>query len=283
MTILVTTPNGKVGTEVVKQLLAQGQAVRVGAHTVEKAKKAFPGAEVVPFDFADEASVKAALKGVKGLYLASPTDTSIEQKYRVIDLAKAAGVQRIVNLSAMGVENTDTPLRLTEKYIEASGLEFTILRPTWFMQNYSTGSAESIKHGVLAEPAGDGKTGFIDTRDIAAVAVAALTQEGHNGKFYALTGGEVLNRYQAAELISQATGQPVQYVPQSDEDFRQAMQNFMAPDYLDLLVSLYGGVRTGWTEVVTPDVQQVLGRAPITFAQFAQDYKEAWLQSEAVK
>ena len=280
MTILVTTPNGKVGSEVVKGLLARNIPVRVAAHTVSKAQ---PGAEVVPFAFENEDQVQAALQGVTALYMATINDTTLEDQNRLVDLAKAAGVQRIVRLSAAGVENSDAPLRKNELYIEASGIPYTILRPTWFMQNYSTGSAASIQNGVIAEPSGDGKTSFIDTRDIAEVAIAALTQDGHRGKAYHLTGGEALNRYQVAELISQAVGFPVKYTPVTDDEHRAAMQNYIPADYLEFLIMLYGGIREGWTEVVSQDVNQVLGRPPITFAQFAQDYKEVWSQPETVK
>jgi len=283
MTILVTTPNGKVGSEVVKGLLARNIPVRVAAHTVSKAQQAFPGAEVVPFSFENADQVQAALQGVTALYVATINDTTLEDQNRLVDLAKAAGVQRIVRLSAAGVENTDAPLRQNELYIEASGIPYTILRPSWFMQNYSTGSAASIQNGVIAEPSGDGKTAFIDTRDIADVAIAALTQEGHAGKAYHLTGSEALTRHQVADYISQAVGFPVQYTPITDDEHRAAMQNYIPADYLEFLLMLYGGIRAGWTEVVSPDVNQVLGRAPITFAQFAQDYKEVWLQPEAVK
>ena len=155
--ILVTTPNGKVGSEVVKQLLEQGESVRLAAHTPQKARDAFPDAEVVPFKFGEEESVQAALQGVSALYLASPDPMPPVQQ--VVDLAQEAGVKRVVRLSAMGIEESDNPLRQIERYIEASGLKWTFLRPNWFMQNYSTTNAQSVREqGVIAEPAGDAKT-----------------------------------------------------------------------------------------------------------------------------
>jgi len=277
MTILVTTPTGKVGSNVVKNLLERGIAVRVGAHTVSKAQAAFPNAEVVPFDFEDAASVEAAVKGVSAIYLASNGESNAEVVIRAIDLAKAAGVKRIVHLGAKGAELADTPLRQREEHLKASGLEWTLLRPGWFMQNYVTMHLQSIQNGVIAEPAGDGKTAFIDSRDIAAVAVAALTEDGHHGKAYALTGGEALDRYQVADLISKATGLSVQYQPLSDEVFRDNVKAYLPADYLEFLIGLYGVIRAGYTADTTNDVQQVLGRAPIKFEQFAQDYRENWI------
>ncbi len=275
--ILISTANGKVGSEIVKTLIQRGQSVRIGAHNVARAQASFPGANVVHFDYNDEASVKAALEGVDTLYLASPGDFSAEPEKRVVDLAKAAGVKRVVKLSAMGVENApDVPLRQVEMHIEKSGLEWTFLRPSWFMQNYSTGMAEGIKSGTLYEPAADAKTGFIDARDIAAVAVKALTEGGHHAQAYPLTGPQSLNRNEVVQAISSATGKPVQYVPVSDDQFRASMKNLLSPTYLDLMSNLYAGVRAGWTDTTTDTVKRVLGREPISFEQFATDHKNDW-------
>lgn len=276
--ILITTPNGKVGSEVAKQLLEQGYAVRLGAHTVEKAESAFPGAEVVPFDFADGDKVRAALAGVKALYLASPGDSQAEPVKRVVDLAKEAEVGRVVRLSAMGVEASDNPLREVEQHLEASGLQYTLLRPSWFMQNYSTLNAESIRtQGVFYEPSGDAKTGFIDARDIAAVAVKALTEDGHHAQAYALTGGRTYDRYEVA-AISQATGKAVTYQEVSEAQFQEGMTSAGMPKhYVALLTGLYQVVRPGHTATVTDTVEQVTGRAPVTLEQFAHDHKDVWL------
>jgi len=273
--ILVTTPNGKVGSEVVKQLQAQGQDLRIGAHTVEKARAAFPGVEVVHFDFANLESVKAALEGVNTLYLASPAEMLAASVNAAVDAAKQAGVTRVVRLSLAGVEYGNSPLRQVELHLEASGLEHTFLRPSWFMQNYSNQNADGVRQGTLYEPAAEGKSAFIDTRDIAAVAVAALTQDGHNGKAYTLTGSQALSRDEVAALFSSALGREVRYVPVGDEQLRQGMAG--APQNLiELLSAVYGDVRAGATATVTDEVQKVTGRAPIRFEQFVQDHLETW-------
>lgn len=277
--ILITTPNGKVGSEVAKQLLKQGHSVRLGAHTVGKAQAAFPQAGVVPFDFADEDKVRAALKGVEALYLASPGDAQAEPVKRVIDLAKEAGVKRVVRLSAMGVEMSDNPLREVERHLEASGLQYTLLRPSWFMQNYSTTHAQSIRtQGKVHEPAGDGKTGFIDARDIASVGVTALTHEGHHAQAYALTGGRAYDRDEVAEAISRATSKAVTYEPVSEAQFQAGMTSAGVPEgYVVLMTGLYQAVRAGYTAAVTDTVEQVTGQAPISLEQFARDHKDTWM------
>jgi len=275
--ILVTTPNGKVGSAVVKQLVAQGAPLRVGAHTVAKAQAAFPGVDVARFDFADEDSVQAALAGVDTLYLASPGDMLAEPIKRVVDLARSHGVERIVRLSALGVEQGESPLREVERHIEGSGLVWTLLRPNFFMQNYSTINAASIRdEGAIYEPAEDAKTSFVDARDIAAVAVKALTEDGHAGKAYAITGGRVYDRQEVAAAISEVIGKEVRYVPTTDEQLRAAMVG-AAPHFIDLMSTLYQGVRAGWTATVTDTVERVTGRAPYTIEQFARDYSAVWL------
>ncbi len=280
--ILVTTPNGKVGSEIANALLEQGQKVRLGAHTVDKAQTAFPQAEVVPFDFADEATVRAALEGIEALYLASPTDAQAAPVNRVIDLAKEAGVERIVQLSAisaMGVEASENPLHDVEKHLKASGMGYTLLKPNWFMQNYSTHYAESIRtQSTFAEPAGDAKTGFIDARDIAAVGVKALTEEGHNTQAYDLTGARAYTRSEVAEVLSQATDKTVTYTAITDAQFQAEMTSAGAPAaYVRLMTDLYQVVRAGHIAGVTHTVEQVTGRAPISLEQFARDHKDVWL------
>ena len=275
--ILITTPNGKVGSEVIKQLQAKDQALRVGAHTVGKAQAAFPGTEVVHFDFADEGSVRAALQGVDKLYLASPGDMEAAPVNRVTDLAGEAGVRQIVRLSAKGAEYGDSPLRQTELHLAASGLEWTLLRPSWFMQNFSTMSAEGIRQGTLAEPAETGATAFVDTRDIAAVAVAALTEPGHHGNAYAITGPEALDRDQVAHKLAAAIGRPVHYQALTPEQFEAGMRAAGTPEtVVELMNGLYGFVRAGQTAEVTHDVQQVTGKAPISFDEFAREHVAAW-------
>lgn len=276
--ILVTTPNGKVGSELTRQLLEQGHPVRLGAHTVEKAQSAFPGAEVVPFDFAAEESVRAALVGVDTLYLASPGDDH-EPSQRVIDLAKEAGVTRIVRLSALGVDASDNPMRRVEQHLGASGLQYTLLRPNFFMQNYSTTNAESIRRqGTFAEPSEDAKTSFIDARDIAAVAVKALTEDGHHAQAYALTGARAHNRHEVAEVITQAAGKAVTYRPISETQFQEGMTSAGMPEgYVALMTGLYQSVRAGYSATVTDTVERVTGRAPTSLEQFARDYKDVWV------
>jgi len=200
----------------------------------------------------------------------------------LVERAVAAGVRHGVLSTAMGVEMADenqNPLRRAEKLIQASGMAYTILRPNWFMQNFSSGfMLPSIRAaGGIFLPAGDAKTSFIDVRDIAAVAAAVLTEAGHAGKAYALTGSQALSYDEAVTIISRAAGHEIRYVAISDEDMRRSMATAgTPPEQVEMFSGLFNGVRQGWTAPVIPTVAEVLGRPPITLEQFADDHAAAW-------
>jgi len=276
MKILVTTPSGKVGQQLIPILQRAGASLRLGAHSVEKTRAAYPGLEVVKLDHADPATHAAAVQGVEAVYLASPGDFPSAPEKALVDAARKAGVKRVVKLGAMGVERSDNPIRQVEEHVRASGLAHTFLHPNWFMQNFTTSHAAAIKAGTLAEPAADARTGFIDARDIAAVAAEALLQAGHEGKTYTLTGSELLSRAEVAAAISMELGRAVRYLPVTDEQFRSAVKAVLTPSYTELLSHLYSIVRAGHNAVTTDEVRQVLGRAPITFAQFVKDHRSVW-------
>jgi uncharacterized protein YbjT (DUF2867 family) len=276
MKILVTTPTGKVGQALVAILQSKGATLRLGAHSPDKTRAAFPGLEVVTLDHADPATHAAAVQGMEAVYLAAPGDFPSAPEKALVDAAKAAGVKKVVKLAALGVEHSDNPLRQVEEHVRASGLAFTFLHPNWFFQNFTTSHAGAIKAGTLAEPAADAKTAFIDARDIAAVAAAALLEGGHEGKTYTLTGAEALSRAEVAAAISRELGRPVAYLPVTDEQFRAAVKGQLTPSYTELLSRLYSIVRAGQTAVTTDTVRQVLGREPIPFARFVKEHRSVW-------
>ena len=278
--ILITTPDGTVGREIARRLTDQGIALRLGAHTVDKARGPLPGADVVHLDYEDPNTVRAALIDVEKLYLAAPLDIPAEAITRVVDLAVEAGVQHVVRLSSMGVASLpdDSPLRRIELHLEASGLAWTHLRPNTFMQNFSTAAAEGIRRtGALVEPAGDGATSFVDARDIAAVAVAALTEQGHHGQAYDLTGPAAVTRDQVAAAVTRAIGREVRYAPVDEDQFRQGMLDSGAPAaVVPMMVGFYRYVRAGQTAALADGVRSVTGRPPIDIEQFARDHAASW-------
>jgi uncharacterized protein YbjT (DUF2867 family) len=277
MTILVTNANGKVGSQVVSALVVAGQDVRVGARSPDKAAAQFPGARVVRFDYSDLATIENALAGVTAVFTSAPYELLPGAELDLIAAAQRLGVKRVVKLSALGVEaDSSNPHSVVEAELRTSGLSWTVVRPTFFMQNYATMAATGIRgQGAIYEPAGDGKSSFIDTRDIAAVVVKALTEPGHEGKTYPLTGPEALDRSEVASIIGDACGKSVRYVPVDDAALREAMSG-APPVLIELMSTLFGYVRAGQTAGVNTTVADVLGRSPTDFRTFARDHADAW-------
>ncbi len=276
--ILVTGAGGTVGTEVVKQLKAAGAKFRVGYRTPGKAEKArAEGLDSVTFDFEDRASVAAALKGADKLFLLSGNiPNQVEVETAAVEEAKKAGVKHIVKLSVLQADKEQYSFakwhRAVEKAIEKSGLAYTFLRPTGFMQNFVNYNAGSIKaQGAIYEPM-DAKVSHVDVRDIAAVAVKTLTTSGHENKAYELTGPEALSYEQVAEKISRAIGKPVKAVFTGVDAARQAMLGMGMPQFMvDAVLDLQKVYATGVSEKVYPDIEKVTGRKARSFDDFLRD------------
>ena len=279
--ILVIGATGNVGSHLVKLLLEKGEHVKAATRKPE-AYPAQPNVEVTAFEFDDSETYAPALEGVDRVFLLAKSADPEPQKTLIpfIDQARAAGVKHIVLMTAIGVDQVeDLGLRKVEKHLMASGIDYTILRPNWFMQNFSRGFIlPSIKeNGAFYLPADDAKTSFIDTRDISAVAAEALSGNGHKGQEYALTGGQALSYGEAAAIIFKESGREVKYVAISDDDMREAMKSAgWLPEQVEFMVGLFYTVRQGWAAPISPAVSSVLGRDPISFEQFARENADAW-------
>lgn len=278
--ILVTGATGTVGAETVKALKAKGQAVKAASRDPKKAEGAL-GVPAVEWNWDQPAGFAAALAGVDTLFLLTPPGTTKDVEYGLaaVNAAKAAGIKKIVKLSAIGVErDPSNPHRVVELAIEAGGFAWTFLRPSFFMQNLAEGGSYSIKaEGAIYQPTGDGKTGMIDARDIGAVAAEALTRKDLEAHGLTLTGSEALTYAEMAAQISAATGKPVKHVDVSPEDFKAGLLKAGLPEhYAAFLVVLMGFVKAGYTAQVNDEVKNVLKREPIKFAQFAKDYAAVW-------
>jgi len=200
-----------------------------------------------------------------------------------LEEARRAGVQYVVRMSAMGADLQPSIQlgrwhRQVEEMIESSRIPFTILRPNMFMQNYATMYAQSIRaEGAFYLPHAEAKASLIDARDIAAVAVETLTTIGYEGMFYNLTGPEALSNEQIADILSQVVGRRIRYVSLPDEDARKGMKQAGLPDWtIAVLMELHGVTRAGHMAAVTQSVEQVTGRKPVSFAQFAKDHVSAF-------
>lgn len=283
-TIVVTGATGKVGGEVVKALAASGIQVRAATRDPGNYRG---GGNVTPvkFDYHEIGTIAPALAGADGLFLiALPLDFEAPQVLApLIDQAKVAGIKHIVLHSALGVDqNEAAPLRKVERYLMTAGVPYTILRSNFFMDNFVSGSIAQFIHQVdgIFLAAGESKTSFIATRDIAAVTAAAFDQ-GLTGQEYNLTGPEALDHYQVAAIISEVAGREITYQPMLEGDFREILQKRGMPEAAtQYLVMLYQVVRTDYLAKVTGDVLAVTGRAPMRFAAFAAEHADAWRKEE---
>lgn len=279
-TILVTGATGNVGREVMTHLLKNGYKIRAATRHPEKAK--FPdGVKAVPMDYNDMSSVEAAVMAVYGIFLiAPPMDPKAEEKLiPAIDRAKRAGVMHIVFNSVLGADRDEQiAVRKVERHLFNSGVKYTIVRPNFFMENFSNGYATQTirnQHGIFLA-AGDAKTSFISTRDIGEV-VAATFAEKHFGKDYDLTGPEALDHNQVAKIISDVTGEKITYHKLTEEQMLQGLRDSGAPeDAVRFAGALFAGVRDGLVSRVTRDVEQLIRRKPTTFEQFAKTHASAW-------
>lgn len=269
--ILVTGATGNVGKEIVKALIQRNANFQVTTH-----KKEGKGAY---FDFENPSSLKPALMGVTKLFLLRPPHLADAKKYfqPVIDAAKEVGIKHIVFLSLLGVEkNPIVPHAKIEKIIKDSGIPYTFLRPSFFMQNLLSQHGDELrKEKKIEVPAGRGKTSFIDVRDIGEVAAKVLTEDGHRFNAYALTGNEALTYYEVAEIISKATNEHIIYTNPSIFTFRKRMiQKGLKNDFIMVMIGIYTTAQLGLAKKITLDLEQLLERKPITLQQFAHDYRK---------
>ena len=281
--ILVIGATGRVGSELVKILIQNGKSVRAATRNPSKASSGFhKSVHVVEFDYDRPQTFAPALDGIEKVFLTvRPGDNhSDKAAMPLINLAKEMKVQRIVDLTSMGVEQDDSfMLRILEKYVEDSGISFTHLRPNWFMQNFNSGPmfADIKATGALHLPAADARISFIDVRDIAAVGFAALRQSHHSGRAYTLTGKESLSHFQVVEKLSRVAGKEISYIPISENIACETlMKNGIPTDLIERWSEFYRKVRKGLCSPISTDIESVLGRSPILFDQYVNDYAISW-------
>jgi uncharacterized protein YbjT (DUF2867 family) len=292
-TILITGASGNVGSEVVKQLSSATKDIDIKAagHSVKSVTRVLkPGDRIQPieFDYGRPDTLRQALNGADKLFLLTPFQSDmVELSSNLLkEVENAGNIKHIVKLSVMGADAepgiTGGRLhRQVEKMIEESGIPFTFLRPNFFMQNFVNFLSQTIKEqDSFYLPAGDGKVSFVDIRDIAAVAVQALANndEGrHNGKAYTITGPEAISYEDAARILSEQVGNKISYVSTSEEKAREGMKGIgMDEWFINSMMELYSITRMGHVSQVFSAIEEVTGRKPISFSQFARDYAESF-------
>ncbi|EKO3372109.1 SDR family oxidoreductase [Vibrio fluvialis] len=269
--VLVLGASGHVGQPLVAELLAKGEQVKAAS----RSGQAFGAAEGVVFDFADPTTFDAAFDGVDRAYVMLPGGY-VESKALLEPVIQAAAERnvKVVFQSVLGVDADDSiPYRQVEIALENSGVPYVILRPNWFADNFHTYWKAGIDQGVIGVPAGEGKSSFIDVRDIASSAAAALTTNRFDNQAFNLTGPEALSYAQAAQKISAALGKPVAYQAMEEGAFCDLLKSVGVPaDYAEFLTSIFYPVREGWTAGVSDAVVTLTGKAPRSLDEYIADH-----------
>lgn len=259
---LVLGGTGKTGRRVVERLEALDVPVRMGSRSASPA-----------FDWADEATWAPVLRGVEKVYLSYYPDLAAPGAPEAIAAftakAAAAGVRRVVLLSGRG----EPEARECERIVEGSGLEWTVVRASWFAQNFSEDYLlDPVRAGEVVLPAGAVPEPFVDAGDIADVAVAALTREGHAGEVYEVTGPRALTFAEAVAEIGRAAGREIAFVPVSADDYAAALKEHGLPDdVIGFLAYLFTTVLDGRNAAPADGVRRALGREPRDFAAYARE------------
>lgn len=282
--ILVTGATSAVGSELVRLLRSAGRDVKAGTRHPDRAVDRFDSeVEVVELDYARPATFDAAVEWADRLFLQPPSFASDahETVAPLLDWAVQAGTEHVVCVTAMGMElRDDRPLRRLESHIGSLGVDFTFLRPNFYMQSFTDGplGGRIRRTGAYAMPVERGtRVSVVDARDVAAVAAAALTDPQHLGASYTLTGPEALTHEELARMMTEATGRTITFGSCTDEEMFGWLVGAGWPrDEASAVISLYQSVRGGVRAAVTDDVRTVLGRGPTSFADFAMEHVEAW-------
>jgi uncharacterized protein YbjT (DUF2867 family) len=277
--ILITGASGNIGQEVIRQIAKIGGGrVRATFQSASKAAAAPAGVEAVIMDYNQPETIRAALRNVEIVFLVGPVASNlVELETKAIDEIRRSGVSQLVKLSAMGGRGATFPRQHqeSEEYIKSSGVPYTFLRPNGFMQNMVNYNGATIRtENAFYGTQGDGKVSHIDIRDIAAVAVRVLTEDGkHLGKVYSLTGPEALSNARMAEILSAKLGLEIKYVDLPQNQMKQALLAAGLPEWnVDGVLELAEFYRQGGATTVSGDVEQILERKPCSFEQFSQDY-----------
>ena len=259
---LVTGGTGKTGSRIVNRLTQMDWPVRIGSRSAN-----------IPFDWYNPDTWAPALTDIQSVYICFQPDLAVPGATSIIHAftqqAAQQGIQHVVLLSGRGEQEAQD----CEQIVMQCGINWTIVRASWFSQNFSEGYLlEPIQAGHVALPAGDTGEPFVDTDDIADVATAALTQAGHYGQLYEVTGPKMYSFAEAIAVIAKATGRSIQYEYMPIADYTAVMEQYEVPaDVIALLGYLFTEVLDGRNASVSGDIERVLGRPAKDFATYAKE------------
>jgi uncharacterized protein YbjT (DUF2867 family) len=283
--ILVTGATGNTGSALLQQLEARGTRVRamVRSHK-DEVRLAGTAAATVVANFDDPASLALAFEGVTRAYLVTPSSPHAEaQQVRFAEQAVAAGVKHLVKLSQFAADEASPVCFLryhaaVERRIRELGVGFTFLRPNLYFQGLLAFQSMIATEGHFVAPIGDARVSAVDVRDISAVATRALTESGHEGKTYTITGPAAVTHTEMAIAIADAIGRPVAFIDVPSDAFAGALKAAGVPAWqVDGLVEDYAHYARGEAATISPHVREVTGADPRDMGQFAKDYARAFV------
>ncbi|NOK62936.1 MAG: hypothetical protein GFH27_549293n333 [Chloroflexi bacterium AL-W] len=278
---LITGSTGNIGSIVVKHLQATGHPFVAGVKGSARGDEAIPTVQV---DFGDPDLMLRAMDGIDTLFLLLPMTDDVERHAEIaLEVAKQSGVRHIVRSSAAGADSASSfPLLQMHGQIDdavrATGIDYTLTLPSSFMQNFINFYGQAIASGSIYSGAGEGKTGWVDVRDLGAVNATILQHpERWRNQSLTVTGPRDFTKETAAQIIGDALGKEIQVIPITDDDAAQVFRQMGMSDFMvGMLSSTDRMTRAGVLEGTTTVVRDVTGNAPITFEAFVQDYKDAW-------
>ncbi|MBR0866077.1 uncharacterized protein YbjT (DUF2867 family) [Bradyrhizobium diazoefficiens] len=276
--ILVTGGTGLIGSELLRLLSQAGVPARALVRNPDKAKE-LPGITWVVGDLARPETLDAAFEGIEKLFLLTHYyEDMVELQHNAIVAARTAGVKHIVKISAFAAtDHSKAPIGQwhyqIEEEIKKSGMAWTMIQPHHFMTNLVAQAEYVVKEGAIYSPSGDGKIPYVDPRDVAAVAFVPLTQPGHLGKTYVVTGSEAISYRQASEIIGAAIGKKLRFVDETPEQARaRRVREGVPPAVIESILAIGAYQRAGGkTVTITNTIAELTGRPPRTLAEYVQE------------
>ena len=264
---------GTIGRTIAYLAAARNIPVRMGVRDLHKTRKQNPGvsAEFIVFDFNRPDTWRSSLDGIQHVFFIAPHPEPAESVQDFLALAAELGVAKVVFSSGRTTGDIPgKPLFQVDQLVRNQSIPYVILRPGWFMQNFTSWIGATIsQEGAFYLPAGDAKTAFIDVRDIAEVALSTLLKDQWNGHILDLTSEEILDHYQVADQMSGVLGRQITYVPLSNDEYQTKMTSLgWSMEASQYVIKLYEIVKTGKEEQISSHVREVLSRPPYDFATF---------------
>ncbi|MDP1810387.1 MAG: SDR family oxidoreductase [Sediminibacterium sp.] len=276
-TILITGSTGTFGSHVAKKLQRKVIPFRAAAQSIEKVKNILgQETDAVAFDWNNPSTFDTLFDGISTVYIIAPPFSNIfhQQVIPFLEKAKNGGVKHIVLTTAFGTDaNPEGTFFKAEEMVKNLGIGYTILRPNFIFQNFVNFDLQSVRGGAIYVPSGEGKTSYIDVRDIAQVSADVLVNpKEHNEKIYSITGSEALSHNEIAAIFSEVLGKNISNINPTEDEFKNALKSYNVPAFIyDYMAVLYSVIKAGYMSTVTNDVLKVTGKNPILFKSYVEE------------